>query len=271
MDTAKEDDDAEDIVEEDAAELENIQKDIESALEHVRDIGRETAQDMKTHLKKVWSEENNGGEPTKEQAEAVLYHLKHLIMGVVPVESEDEQEEEEYKPSQIEQEEASAETEADHTAQKEEISFDFENQVAVSEEQLEKLVAKFTEQKGRSPTSEEMDALVESFKTPLTEANLEEEGQDEDYSPPAEEPAAEEDVELEEDKSLETEEPADAMDCEEEEEEEVPPVDEQSNAFKYMKELEEGPDDEEEVEETAEEPTKIQQKAMMEAAPTVVA
>merc|ERR1711890_90871 len=100
---------------------------------------------MHKYLKKLWSEENNGGEPSEDQVQAVLYNMKHLAVGTVPVDLEDpEDEDADYQPTELEQEKA--QEDEDYTAEKKDVGFDFYNNVEVTEEQFEAAVGKFTEQ-----------------------------------------------------------------------------------------------------------------------------
>jgi len=220
--------------EEDAEEMEKMQNDIDSAFENVRDLGREAGKRMQAHLKTLWEKENDGTSPSKDDTDAVIYNLKHMVVGMVTVEDEGHTDDEDYKPSETEQQKADEEAES---AEKETVAFDFQSSVEVSEEQFEGLVEKFIQEKGRSPTSEEADALLESFSKKFSSATFDED--DSDYEPEKEaESEAEED--LDEDKSL-----AEDMDVESEESAEGEfVVEPKSDAFQYMEELEEGSDEE---------------------------
>lgn len=230
--------------------VDKLQDDIESAFEHCRDLGKEASKKMQEHLKKVWSQENNGAEPSSDETAAVMYHLKHLAFGAVPVEDEADETDadEEYEPSELEKDAADEDEET--PCEKEECNFDFNSHCEVDEEQFEKMVEKFCESRGREPTEAEADAMLESFSSKFVDATYDEHD-DVDYQK-EEEPESEDDEEGEEDKSLESD-----CDMEEEESDECEYyAEEQSNAFKYMKEVEEGSDDEGEEEE---EPSKQEQ------------
>lgn len=243
-------------------QLTQLQEDIASAFEHVSDLGQEAGKKMRNYFKELWAKETGGAQPTEDETAAMEYNLKHMIYGMVPVEMDTETDDESYEPSELEKE--SAEADEEETTEKESIKFSFQKQTKVSEEQFEKLVEKFVSEKGRSPTDEEADALLDCFSQKLTDAKIDDDGSD--YQ--TEESEESEDdyslrhiflrgpISIVEGVSLEAEE----MESEElSDDEQELTVDEKSNAFTYMKELEEA-DDEDESDESKEEEEEEEQE-----------
>jgi len=244
-DTAKSSSDESSDVEE-QEELTKIQQDMSSALENARDLGKADGLRMKDYLKKLWAKESNGTEISQDEMEAVLYDLKHKVYGVVVVEEESETEDEDYEPT--EEEQTKSVEDKEHPTEQEHVSFDFKPQCVISEETFEKLVSKFIDQKGRSPSSEETDALVASFSTKLSTATFDD-ADDSDYEAESS-VKSEEDSDMVADNSLEKED-IEMEEGESESEHELT-VEPQSDAFQYMEELEEGSDGESSEEEAPE-------------------